>query len=176
MSTKLNQKKIKIAEEVMSQGFSRRKLALIFNVDHKTVINWEKQGNNTTENNLYKRFACAIARGEAEAESKLLEELNKAVTEGIKTTKYKKTTDASGNITEQVTEKNASVQLRAMTWQLEHKYGWDQHIKIEKERVMNFILRLSEKVQSPDQFHLLVDEILKSKLAEELNLDPPTLK
>ena len=176
MATKLDQTKIEITENLMAQGSSRRKLALVLNIDPQTVINWEKQGNNTTRDTIYKRFADAISRGEATHENKLLEELNKAIAEGIKTTKYRETTDAIGNITEKVSEKTSSVQLRAITWQLEHKYGWDQHIKIEKERVINYIIRLAEKVLSSDQFYLLTDEILDSKLADELKLDSTLFK
>ena len=176
MAIKLNQKKIEIAEEVMSQGGSRRKLALALDVHHQTVRDWEKKGTNTTKDNLYKRFACAIARGEATHENKLLEELNKAITEGVKTTKIRHTMDAEGNVTEKVSENvtNAhlsSVQLRAITWQLEHKYGWDQHIKKEKERVINSVLRIAEKVLSYEQVYLLCNEILKSNLADELEID-----
>ena len=173
---KLNQKKIETAEEIMGQGGSRRRVALALEVHHRTVLDWEKKGKEATKNNLYKRFAEAIARGEAHHETILFERLNKAINEGIKTKKIKTITDSSGNVTEQVTENTTSAhfsptQVRAITWQLERKYGWDQHLKIEKERVLNSVIRVAEKSLSANQFDLLIEEIMQSKLAEELEID-----
>lgn len=168
---KLTEELIEIARETMAKGWSKRQLALNLGISPDTVSNWIKKGRESEKDDLYRKFCSAIQAGEAIAEQQLLDRVRAAAEEGIKSTKKRVTKDASGTVTEIVEEETTTAQLKAILWQLEHKYRWGQHVKQEKERVINRVLRIAEKSLQPNQYDTLIQGILKSKLSEELDID-----
>jgi len=162
---------IALARQLTASGSTRRYLAVKFGVSASTITYWEAKGRDSEKNNIYKRFSEAIAEGDAEYEQKLLTQVDAAATKGIKSTKKRTTKDAKGNIIDIQEEESASCQLRATTWQLEHRFSWSGHVVREKERLLNAIMRIAEKNLPSENFEELINAIAQSKIGEELDMD-----
>lgn len=169
--SKLKEDMIPLARQLVASGSTRRYLAVKFGVSTTSVSLWEAKGKESIKRDIYKRFYEALAEGDAEYEQKLLTQVDAAATKGVKSTRTRTTKDAQGNIIDIQEEESASCQLRATTWQLEHRFKWSQHVVREKERLLNGIIRIAEKTVPPEQLEQLVNAIAQSKIGEELDMD-----
>ena len=171
-ASKITTQKINTAEKLAAMGKTRSFIAKELSVTPSTIYNWEKRGR-ASENpeDPYRQFFDALWRGEAEAIQHKLDLVEKAGSTGIKSTKTKTIKDAAGCVIEVTQEDTTSVQLKAILWQLENRYGFNSMVIKEKERLLNALLMLAKNSLTNTAYNDFLNGIRNSQIGKELEIE-----
>ena len=169
-SNKLTKDKVELAEKLIANGATRPFIAKELGVCPGTVYLWERQGREN-KSKLYRSFYDALWRGEATATQKALQKLQEAATEGLNNTKKITVEDAAGDIVEKKVQASNAQQLKAIIWQLEHRYGFNNNTAREKERLLNGLLSIARKSLSEQSYWDFLDGVRNTRIGEELEIE-----
>jgi transposase-like protein len=167
----ITKEKINAIAELIANGNTLNQASFQLGIPSSTAYNYYKRGKEEGKN-PYKRFYEAVLEARSRHEQSLLDRVDKIAKKGAVSTKVKRSYDPDGFLITETVEQVSCDQLRAITWLLEKRYGWDRSYHQTIEKAINKIVDVAKKYMPENQFYQFIDAILATDLGENYELDP----